>query len=349
MLPDVVDDGPNKRVSLRLEESTDLTSGFFQWLFSNAYCRRPNLSAIASGPAGEIWVGGTTNECSDIGSRPRSDAYVARIDRSGRTHWARTYGKTGRWGVQSLASLSSGDLIIAGRHERQGWIARITSGGQQLWDTRLGNDKGIAVAALPNDRIAIAGFEATGHGPIDYHDHVAASIIDSSGKLLKRTRIRDQINKFAGSYGGVVSIATTETAIYIMSSWPGLFNPQPIQLAKLTLNGKLLWSTSLPDSIAAIKRAVTTWRSCRTALGVTADGNPLIACARNGQIHLYQFDGISGAYQKGTLPLPECQTNHPAALFLAVRKDGTTILGGSGAPGNFKGDCSWVGRLMATQ
>ncbi len=63
-----------------------------------------------------------------------------------------------------------------------------------------------------------------------------------------------------------------------------------------------------------------------------------------GQIQVYRLDRQTGEPETARLPLPECQHDHPAALFLLARRDGTVLLGGSRrgiGPG-----CSWLGQLV---
>jgi hypothetical protein len=260
------------------------------------------------------------------------------------------YGNGGLTTIWSIASLPAGDAAVVGRQGWDGRVARISQDGGQLWERLLGNDLGGAIASLPRDRLAIVGFEATGSGQSrDYRDHVTAWILDGSGKLLTQTRVRDSINKFQHSYFGKVSIVTTDDAIYVASNWTGLFDAQPVEIAKLSIDGKLLWNTLLPDTAVAVETAVRSWKGCSPTVAVTPHGGVLVACALDDQIHLYQIDQSSGAYQESHLPLPECQTGHPADLFLAIRKDGTMTLSGSRPGSNVAPSCSWIGRLTAIQ
>jgi len=86
----------------------------------------------------------------------------------------------------------SGDLAVAGSDGWEGWLARLSPDGNESWARHLGNDLDNAVAALPGDRLVLAGFESTGSGPTkDYQNHVTTWIIDGSGATLAKTRIAD--------------------------------------------------------------------------------------------------------------------------------------------------------------
>jgi hypothetical protein len=202
----------------------------------------------------------------------------------------------------------------------------------------------------PKAGLAIVGFEGTGSSQNrDYRDHVTAWIIDGSGKSLAQTRIRSSINKFEHSYYGKVSVVTTDDAVYIASNWTGLFDAQPVEIAKLSTDGKLLWSTLLSDTAVAVETAARSWKVCSPTLAAAPNGSVLVACALDDQIHLYQLDRSSGAYRESHLPLPSCQIGHPAALFLAVRKDGAMTLSGSRPSSNVAPSCTWTGRLSEFQ
>jgi hypothetical protein len=114
--------------------------------------------------------------------------------------------------------------------------------------------------------------------------------------------------------------------------------------AKLQLDGKLLWNVVLPDTVSTIETAVRTWRTCSPTLAVSPRGDVIVACSLE-QIQIYKFDGF-GTYRESYLSLPpQCQTNRPVSLFLAVRNDGTMILSGSRPVSSAGANCAWIGRL----
>jgi len=339
---------PDDAVTLTLKGALPASYGFFSRIF-NGPNQEPGVSTLAAGISGELWVAGASNAYYDFASSPHSDAYLARVDSTGKPIWEMAYGNGGQRTISSIASLPAGDVVVVGREGRRGGrVARIGPDGGQLWERLLGNDLGGAIAPLPGDRLAVVGFDATGSAQNrDYRDHVTVWIIDGAGKQLAQTRTRDSINKSPYSYFGKVLLVTTDDAIYVASNWTGLFDAQPVEISKLSIDGKLLWSTLLPDTAVAVEKAVRTWKGCSPTLAVTPHGAVLVACALDDQIHLYEIDKSSGAYQESLLPLPDCQTGHPADLFLAIRKDGTMTLSGSRPGSNVASSCTWVGRLTA--
>jgi hypothetical protein len=340
---------PDDAVTLTLEGAFPAGYGFISRIF-NRPNQVPYVSTLAAGMSGEMWVGGASNAYYDFTSSPHSDAYLAKVDPTGKPIWEMAYGNGGQRTLWSIASLPAGDVAVFGREGWGGRVARIGPDGGQLWERLLGNDLGGAIAPLPGDRLAVVGFEATGSGANrDYGDHVTVWILDGSGKQLTQTRIRGSINKSQYSYFGKVLLVTRDDAIYVASNWTGLFDAQPVEIAKLSVDGKLLWSTLLPDTAVVVEKAVRTWKGCSPTLAVMPRGGVLIACALDDQIHLYQLDQSSGAYQESSLPLPDCQTGHPAELFLNIRNDGTTTLSGSRPGSNVAPGRTWIGRLTAIQ
>ena len=316
-------------------------------LGANKPRRQPVVSSVAAGSNGEIWVGGSSNDYMDIASAPHADAYLARIDDIGSPIWEKVYGNGAR-GIRSLAAAPSGDLAVFGRDGWDGWLAMIAPDGDLVWERHVGSDLGGAVAWAPGDRLVVAGFESSGSGSSnDYQDHVAIWIVDRSGNVLTRTRIRDAINKTPHSYSGEIGMVVAEDAVYVVSNWAGLFDAQPAVISKVSLDGELLWSRALPETIITVKGNVETWRSCSPSLAVGPDGDPMVGCAMDGQIQLYQLDRSSGRYRQSVVPAPACQAAHPAKLFFTVRDNATTLLSGTRPDSNVAANCTWLGRLIA--
>jgi outer membrane protein assembly factor BamB len=309
---------------------------------------RGGVSTLAIGAGGEIWVGGASNMYVDWTAYRHSDAYLARLDATGRPLWEKSYGNGGRRSIKSITRMSSGDLAVAGSDEWDGWLARITADGRPLWERHIGNDLGNAVASLPDNRLIVVGFESTGSGSTkDYQVHVIAWIIVSSGNIVAQTRVRNSISRVERSYFGKISVAVTADAVYVASNWQGLFDARAVEVAKLRLDGTLLWSTLLPDTIKAVDTAArATWRICSPTLAITPRGDAVVACSLESQIHVYQLDGSSGSYRDSYLALPECHSGRPATVFLAIRDNRTMILSGS-RPDSNVASCTWVARLTA--
>jgi hypothetical protein len=336
-------------IALTLKGALPASEGLFSRIFSGPI-QMPEVWTLAAGTSGDIWVGGSSNAYHDVASSAHSDAYLARVAPTGIPVWEMAYGNGSRRTISNIAALPAGDVAVVGREGRDGRVARIGPDGRQLWERLLGNDLGGAIASLPGDRLAIVGFEGTGSSQNrDYQAHVTAWIVGGSGKTLTQTRIRDAISKAQGAYFGKVSIVTTDDAIYVASNWTGLFDAQPVEMAKLDMDGKLLWKTTLSDTTLSVNTSTRTWRNCTPTFAVTPSDGVLVACALGGQIHLYRIDQASGASRTDYLPSPDCHGGRPVTLFLAVGKDGAMTLSGSRPASNVASSCSWVGRLTAIQ
>jgi len=303
-------------------------------ILSDPVHRTPDLSALTFGAGGQMWIAGNINSYVDIVSQRHRDAYLARLDATGTPIWEKTYGDGGFRGITSIASMPPDDVAIVG----SGWLARIAPDGSALWERP---SRGVVVALLPENRLVVVGSGPWGD---NYRPNVIAWIIDgASGDILAQTPIRE----LRRSNFNTISVVVGADAIYVTSNDRDLFQAQPIEVSKLRLDGTLLWSTLLPDTIKAVKTAAPTWRSCSPALAITPRGDAVVACPIETQIHLYQLDGSSGAYHESDLSLPDCHGGRSALLFLAVRDDRTMILSGSRPGYNTTASCSWVGRLRA--
>jgi hypothetical protein len=306
------------------------------------------------GADGEVWVSGSSNWYRGWASSKHSDPYIARIAASGTPRWERVYSNGGYRNIQSMAMMQSGDLAVVGRNNRDGmWLARVSSDGRLLWEKLLGSPHGAAVASLDDDRIAVVGFEASGvvRGQ-DYQLHVAVWILDGSGRVLTTTRVRDAISTRRIEYFGHVAIASTEGAVYVVSAWSSMLRAQPVEVSKVTLDGKLLWSAGLPETMLEMRDQSTARIVCSLALAALPDGSAILACGGlDGQVRFFQFDRSSARYRTILLSLPDCH-RVPGQLRLVARDDNTLILSGytSYFYPKFRGkSCAWIGRLTASR
>jgi hypothetical protein len=351
LLSDAEQNQPDSATILKLRGAgPPRDEGFLSKLFEgNAVNRMPYLSTLALGPSGDVWIGGRSNTYRDIASAAHSDAYLARIGEIGKPLWEMAYGKGGERNISSITAMSGGDVAVAGPGGRNGWLARIGSDGKQIWERNFGNDLGSAVASLSNDQLVVVGFGSTGSIQTrDYQVHVTVWIVDGSGTLLAETQIRNSITTSYNHYFGKIAVTATGDAIYVASSWQGFFDAQPVEVSKLGIDGKLVWSNRLTDTVVGVDGAVRSWKNCSPTLAIMPHGDALVACALDGRIHLYELEQSSGAYRESYLPLPDCRIN-PAALFLAVRPDGVIILSGSQPNVNVGPGCTWIGRLTAVR
>lgn len=314
-------------------------------LLSPRNLQTPAIVGVAVNPRGEIWVGGSSNFYSDIGSAPHSDAYLAKLDATGRTLWEKAYGNGGHRSIHGIASLPTGDVVVIGREGRDAmWLARLDSDGRRLWERRIGNDVGAAVAALADDHLVVVGFAAAKSGPTneDRKKSLAVWVLDGSGNMLTEIRLRTDLDPAFSD----IEIVATHDAVYVASG-SHYTNPSPVEISKLALDGRLLWSKTLSDTVVTTKD-IFTRTTCSPALAVAPSGDVWVACALKDQIQLYGFDATSGQYDRTLFAPPGCHDGHANKLFLIKHGD-DMLLGGSRSSYSAGSSCSWIGRLTASR
>lgn len=316
------------------------------WLFKKQRPNRnPEVLGFALGAEGQTWLGGYSNDYMGIASDSHRDAYLAKLDGTGKLLWERSYGKGGWLAIESIAPTATGGVVGVGRDMRASWLAKIAADGTLLTEHGFDNGKGAAVVPLHGGRFLVLGFNGEGQAAA-YQDDLSAWVLDDAGALRGPTRVREALNRASGSYFGRVAASAVADGAYVASNWSELFQPQAVEVARVGPEGTPLWRQSLPDTISAKETRVTTFSTCDPALATLAGGDALVACALDGEIQLYRLNGATGEQRAVRLPLPECQRDHPAALFLMVRRDGAVLLGGSRPGSNVAGNCSWFGRLV---
>jgi len=347
LLFDVERQGPDAAIPVDLAGvPRERRSSLFGLIKPSQPSRIPGISSFAIGAKGEIWVAGGANTYLDIGSAVHSDAYLARLDETGKAVWERAFSNGGQRNIRSLAATTSGELALFGNDWRDGWLAVSSPDGQLRWEAQIAIGGGGEVAWLDDDRIAVAGFETTGSASGgDYRNHVAVWIFDRSGKVLTKTRIREDMNGTPGSGAGEIHVVAVKDALYVSSNKDDLSHAEPVMLSKIALDGTLMWSSVLPETILAVDSQVRSWQSCSPRLAVDVGGKPALACAVAGSIHLYRFDGATGANRQAQLPLPSCQAGRLSQIFFVPRDSGGHLLVGTRPGGNVGENCTWVGRL----
>jgi hypothetical protein len=305
----------------------------------------PTPLSIAVGDSDNVWIGGMTNQQLSMASYPHADAYVAKVDQTGKPYWERTYGDGSRNGIRHLAAMPNGEAIGVGFEAWDGWVARFASDGRKLWVRRVGTDVASAVAALDDDRAVVAGIEASGpsNAP-DYRQDVVAWILDKSGQIVRRTTVRRRLNTSSIAHFGTIDVARTKDGIFVASQWSDSKTAKPTEVSKLALDGSLMWTAKLPTTISDADN-IGRRRICTGSLTVAANGDAVLACALGGQIHVFRINLQTGLHAETLMALPGCQAGRLAALFPFVSASGEVFLAGSRPPGNVGPGCSWMGRL----
>ena len=311
----------------------------------------PIAAVLMIDKSNTMWVGGFTNQYMGI-SAPHSDAYIAKLDRTGRLAWEKTVQTGHAARVADIAPTSKGDIAVAAIDGWQSsYVSLISSSdGHPLWQRELGNGKGIAIAGLKDERLLVASFSAEGAGA-SYRDNIIIQPVAADGTLGAVKVIRRGISQRIGSYFGGIKMASVDDGAYVVSSWEDPFEAplQSSEVANISGDGKLLWSKVLPDSFE-IKSRYDVKYCTKPAVTALPNGDGLVACVLNGQIHLHRFARLTGDDEHASLPVPPCNDDrHPVSLFLFVLKDGSVLLGGSRPNSNVGPGCSWMGRLVTAK
>ncbi|MDX9690464.1 MAG: hypothetical protein RBT70_08425 [Alphaproteobacteria bacterium] len=343
--------GIEKNTKIQLEGTRPEPLSFLQKLIgAEKPSRDPTIGTLATDNKDTIWIGGLTNQYMGFASDPHCEAYLAKLDSSANVLWERSY-KAARYPIiKHIAPSSNGNLAVVGidQMSQSSWMASIDSNdGRLIWERYLGNGKDIGIVSTSKDGFIVASFDSTGERAA-YQDNVSVRSVSTDGQIGTASVIRQAINKSRGSHFGKIKMSATEDGAYILSNWDesNTTPQQPAEIAKVSADGNLLWSKKLPDSfIEKENRNKTTFCSDPTIASLP-NGDGLVACVLDRQIHLYRFNHLTGKEEQGRLPLPACPDgNSSDSLFLVVRKDGAIFLNGSRASNSIGAGCSWIGQL----
>jgi len=289
-----------------------------------------------------------------IASDSHADAYLAKLDKAAKPIWARAYRPGNVPFITGIAPAENGNVaVVAGDGWfAPAWLALLAGGdGHVVWERRFGNGKGVAIEPVEGHRFIVASFDSEGTGST-YNENVAARTVSADGQVGDPTIIRRSINKSIGAYYGNIRMAAAPEGAFIVSSWEMSFSRdpprlQPSEIAKVSADGQLLWSRTLPDSVVTSNDGSGATFCSNPAIATLPSGDALVACALKGQIYLHRLSPDTGNDEQGKLPLPQCNdAQHPVALFLFARKDGTVLLGGSRPLDNVGPGCTWLARLV---
>jgi len=307
---------------------------------------------ISAGVGDVLWIGGFTNHrYAGIASGDVSDAYLVKLDRSGRILWERTFGGDSRRTIESIAALSSGDIVVAGRDNERTWLARVSADGRVIWERFNGTGRSGASVAVVGNRILLAAFEADSKDAAKaFVENVAVWSFDELGILRAHQVIRESMNNDRGSSSGRIFIVGGESAAYVFSAWSDFMTAKAIETAKVDVEGHVAWrreiAESLPDVPKDVHIRLLTWSTAVTLVG---QGNPLITLPIKGRVLTLEIDTATGEVsQRSWSAGPDCYKSAATSLFAALRGAQLWILGSREA--GFSGtSCTWLGQLSFAQ
>jgi len=351
LLIDAANHGPGAATSLNLKGAV---ASIFEpvRLYMDGADEAPEVLTVAATGTGSIWIGGITNQYMGIDSDSHGDTYLAKVDSSARPLWERAYKSGDDQLVLSMAAAADGDVAAAAMERGFGpdWMVLVSAGdAHAIWKRRLGNGKGIAIAPAGDDGFLVASLDSVGTGD-NYQENVTVRTVSRQGRLGSATIIRQSMITHLGDYDGNLRMSAADGGAYIVSGWDAWdMDPsqlQPTEVTRVSEDGGLLWNKVLPESFVPEPGGGGTIFCEDPAIATLPNGNALVGCALNGQIHLHEFDRSSGVDAQTSVPTPACSQGFPVELFLVVRKDGAVFLAGSQIQGSVGPNCSWLGRLL---
>jgi PQQ-like domain len=311
-----------------------------------------NHLRICGGVGETLWIGGVAKErYAGIGSAQMTDGYLAKVDRSGRIFWEQSFGGHSLRTIESLASLPSGDVVVAGRDDERTWLARVSSDGKIVWERFVGSGKGAAVTTI-GDRIFLTAFESnTGSAAKSFSEDVAFWSFDETGELRDHHIVREGVNRERGAHFGKLSIERSSDSIYVLSAWLDFVSAKAVEVTKLDLQGQVAWRKELPETLLNLPNAlhlpnepqVVTWPS---GITVAPKKGLTIALPVKGRLAVLRFDEITGAFLERIItPGPDCYRNGATTLFLSQNADQDIWIFGSYQKESSAAGCIWLGQI----
>ncbi|MFY0582756.1 hypothetical protein ACN28S_58345 [Cystobacter fuscus] len=90
-------------------------------------------------------------------------------------------------GLNAVSVLEDGSIVAGGAQEREGWVVRMSSRGELLWEVKLPQLEHVtALVALPAQRVAVLGTAETSTvGP----GISRLFVLESDGRATRETRL----------------------------------------------------------------------------------------------------------------------------------------------------------------
>lgn len=306
---------------------------------------------LAEGTGDTIWIGGVTGTRVTVAGSPRSQAYLAKVDRLGRVIWEREFGGKSKRSIQSVVGLQSGDVVVSGQDDERTWLARISSDGNVVWERFVGLGKGSAIASIGSN-IALGGLKsyssekASNFPDPNYREDVAVWLFSSSGELLEHRVIRENINSDPRKWAADVRILGAADSIFVSSAWT-LPDRKPFELIKLDSRLNPTWRSQGQDFVRFSGDLQE--RCFWPPMVMLSNGDVLTSC-RTGvdELVLSRFNAVTGDVSELTVRIPKlppnCYGGALARFFLKETRPGTIWVFASPSDGIGAKACGWIGQ-----
>lgn len=302
---------------------------------------------LVEGQGDTLWIGGTRNTRAATFGGLVSDGYLGKIDREGRLSWELDFARRNRKiELQSIASLPSGDVVVAGKEDDRSWLARVSKDGRLSWEKTFGLGA-IASVAVMGDVVLVAAFEASGE-PVPGRDPARVTLwrFSDTGEMLGHQTIGDAALAHGPSSSWVMKVVVATKAIYVFSAWTDLLaSPTtattPLSIVKMDMTGHVLWQKEIADTSLQTRIGSLI---CVRAVVILADGSALADCSAGG-IKLFRLAPNTGEVTRSFLPdtqRPNCDGIFGWSRFVVQRSENAAWVFGYGR------GCSWLQQVSLT-
>jgi hypothetical protein len=299
---------------------------------------------IVEGTENTLWIGGVRGATVSTASTQQSYAYLTRVDRLGHVLWQHDYGGQTERSIQSLVSLSSGDVVVSGQDSEKTWLARIAGDGTIVWERFVGIGKGSAVTTI-GDIIVLVALKASESSQA-YREDVALWSFSPTGEPLGERIVREGLNHFDGQRAADIRIKSIGDSAYVFSGWAAYVDIKPLAVTKLNTRREPLWTKELPVTVQS-RDGRTLY--CQSSLTVLSDNDVLIGCrTAPSQFALSRLSTTAGDLSEQTVelsgsPPPACARRWGPIRFL--REKSQQVVWIFGSPGSVRepNGCGWIG------
>jgi hypothetical protein len=307
---------------------------------------------LALGDGETLWIGGLRHTRYTFSSARLSDAYLAKLDRSGQLQWERDLGGQSERAIQSLAALPPGDVVVAGYDDNATWLARISVDGRVLWERTFGLTRAAAVATVA-DKIVVAAFDKNEKNVGE--EDLSVWRFDGSGNLLDHHLIERVIGDRHEPVWFIRLVPEqSDGSAYIFSLWADpielkvplrtthsleLKEPltaAPLHVIKLDSQSQVVWRKELNQNVLTGRSGP---RRCLPPTDVLASGDALIACPTDDGIVLSQLDSMTGGLTQILVQRAPSPCEAEGTKFVIRRSNNILWMFGETRT------CTWLGQV----
>ncbi|MFY0522654.1 hypothetical protein ACN28I_05420 [Archangium gephyra] len=230
--------------------------------------------AIASMQGGGLVVAGT-----EYVTGGGFQEWLLALSPEGDVLWERTPGREGVNGLDAVVVLEDGSIVAGGAQDREGWVVRMDSRGEVLWDVKLPRLARVtALVALPAQRVAVLGTaETSTTGP----GISRLLLLESDGRATWETRLP------AEGQGELYALALLPDGGFAATgrlSRPDSMDPS-FWVVRLGPRGELLWEYVSDQTEVGAGHGVTVFPDG----GFAVAGNWWKELLKDGEAKVWRF------------------------------------------------------------